>query len=50
MLLILNHFHKNIKSFSFDILNFRLAMFDFGSIDSSNRLPLISQDNLKKIN
>jgi len=48
MLLILNHFHKNIKSFSFDILNFRLAMFDFESIDSSNRPPLISQDNLKK--
>ena len=48
ILLILNHFDKNIESFSLDILNFRLAMFDFGPVDISNRPPQISKDNLKK--
>lgn len=47
-LLILNHYEKNVESFSLDILNFRLLMFDFGPVDASNRPPQISRDNLKK--
>jgi len=48
ILLILNHLQKDVQSFFLDILNFRLTMLDFGPIDSSNRPPQISHDNLKK--